>query len=102
MKFILKSSACIEYFDQVVFMSDAWAGHQQYNLCIFGDQQYEDPQGPGTMHVPEIRYRPGNSGTVEAYETLNLAVAFTVWTSTSLLLARLHPWKGKGLGIGVE
>ena len=60
MKFILKSSACIEYFDHVVFMSDAWAGHQQYNLCKFGDQQYKlmkvlrDPfLKSGT--VPEIR-----------------------------------------------
>ena len=35
-------------------------------------QTYEGPQGPGTMHAPEIRYRPGNSGTVEAYGCLTL------------------------------
>ena len=33
--------AGINYFDHVVFMSDAWAGHQQCNLCIFRDQQYK-------------------------------------------------------------
>ena len=55
--------ACINYFDHVVFMSDAWAGQAcGTNNTIYGPtiQTYDGSQGPGTMllklgTVPEIR-----------------------------------------------
>ena len=62
---------------------------------------YEDPhQGPGTKFlksgtVPEIRgpLRPMKHYKLGMLESLACRV-FTVWTSTSLFLARLNPWKG--------
>ena len=71
------SPACmcagINYFDHVVFMSDALAGqgcpHSGTNNTTYaylGTNNTNLRRSLGTRdHAPEIRYRPGNSGTVE-------------------------------------
>ena len=74
------------YFDHVEFLLDTSAGqgcpHSGTNntTYAYSGPTIQGPQPSGTWdHAPEIRYRIGNSGSVEAYAIIIGIIIIKMW-----------------------